>query len=394
MLALSGMTLLGSTSTAFVRRHAYRVFYFTHVIVVMTVPVLVWFHSHHGYGRLFVAEALGVFVFQRIVRNMGVNTLRATLTKVPGTNLVKIVAQAPPQLIKHFQEAVGSHAYLSIPRAESTPQRHHPEGGTTWSAFLPQLQPASFVSNPFTVASVNPDFGELTFVARQMHGPTTTSLGSLASLQASAASTNVSIGVDGPYGKVASVVNQLQYFDRVLLVAGGVGATAILPLYRHIRTASSSTPVRLLWAVREASELIWAETIWRDSASGVAGKSKIRLFVTRGEGGLHVSDGGNEAPGLESSKQLDDISSILAENEIEKGPIYVGTEDIFRDAAMSPARPDLQSEVDELFGEDSDERVAVVVCGPATMVDDLRAAVGFWIEAGRDVYFDKASFSL
>lgn len=50
-----------------------------------------------------------------------------------------------------------------------------------------------------------------------------------------------------------------------------------------------------------------------------------------------MSDGGNEAPGLESSKQLDDISSILAENEIEKGPIGVGMEDIFRDAAMSPA---------------------------------------------------------
>lgn len=150
-------------------------------------------------------------------------------------------------------------------------------------------------------------------------------------------STTVSIGVDGPYGNDASVVKQLQYFDRVLLLAGGVGATAILPLYRHIRTASSSTPVRLLWAVRGASELMWAEN----------------------------------------------ILSILADNEIEKGPRGVRTEDIFRDAAMSPARPDLQSEVDEMFGEDF---VAVVVCRPATMVDDLRAAVGFWIEAGRDVY--------
>jgi NAD(P)H-flavin reductase len=224
-----------------------------------------------------------------------------------------------------------------------------------------------------------------------MHGPATTSLGSLASLQAS---TTVSIGVDGPYGNDASVVKQLQCFDRVLLLAGGVGATAILPLYRYIRTASSSTPVRLLWAVREASELMWAENILRDSASGVADKSKVRLFVTRGERGLDVSEGGNEAPGLESSKQLDDISSILAENEIEKGPTGVGTEGIFRDAVMSPARPDLQSEVDEMFGQDSDERVAVVVCGPATMVDDLRAALAFWIEAGRDVYFDKASFSL
>lgn len=40
-----------------------------------------------------------------------------------------------------------------------------------------------------------------------------------------------------------------------------------------------------------------------------------------------------------------------------------------------------------MFGEDSNERVAVVVCGPATMVDDLRAAVAFWIEAGTRCVF-------
>ncbi|KAJ6438083.1 hypothetical protein O9K51_08672 [Purpureocillium lavendulum] len=219
MLALSSMTLLGSTSTVFVRRHAYRVFYFTHVMLVMAIPILAWFHSHRGYGRLFVAESLGVFVFQRIVRNLGVKTLRATLTKIPGTNLIKIVAQAPPQLTEQLQQAVGSHA--------------------------------------------------------------------------------------------------------------------------------SSTPVRLLWAVREASELMWAKNILRDPASEAADKSK-------------------------SPQQPDDISSILAENESKKGPI----------------------EVDEMFGESSDERVAVVACGPATIVDDVRAAVGFWVEKGRDVYFDKANFSL
>ena len=42
------------------------------------LPILVWFHSYHGYGRLFIAEALGVFVFQWIVRHMGVNSLAPT----------------------------------------------------------------------------------------------------------------------------------------------------------------------------------------------------------------------------------------------------------------------------------------------------------------------------
>lgn len=75
--------------------------------------------------------------------------------------------------------------------------------------------------------------------------------------------------------------------------------------------------------------------------SGVTNKNKVRLIVTRGERGLHVSDGANEAPRLESSKQLDDISLILAENKIKKGLICIGTEDGFGDVVMSPARPDL-----------------------------------------------------
>lgn len=117
---------------------------------------------------------------------------------------------------------------------------------------------------------------------------------------------------------------------------------------------------------------MWAENVLRDSVKGVADKNEVRLFVTRSERGLHVSNWGNKAPGLESSKQVDDISSIFAENEIKKGPICVGTEDILKDVVMSPARPDLQSEVGEMFGADSDERVAVVVCEPAIQLRENR----------------------
>lgn len=71
-----------------------------------------------------------------------------------------------------------------------------------------------------------------------------------------------------------------------------------------------------------------------------------------------MSNGGNEAPGSESSKQLDDISSMLAENEMERGLVGVETEDILREALTSPARPNPQLEADEMFGYDSDERLA------------------------------------
>lgn len=101
----------------------------------------------------------------------------------------------------------------------------------------------------------------------------------------------------------------------------------------------------------------------------------------------------NVAPGSESCKQLDDISSIFTESKSEKGPIGIGAEDIFRDAEISPAPPDLQSEVDEMLGKDSDERVAVVVCcGPAQWLMTCGQLWDFGLKRGEMCILIKRAF--
>ena len=319
-----------------------------------------------------MAESLAIFVAHWVVRRFGIVTTRAVIKEVPGTDIIKVVVRAPPQTLRRFSEAPASHAYLSIPRVSKP-------GAPYMSQFSWAQLRSNFLSNPFTVASVDQEAGELTFVVRQTCGPMTTALGKLASQQAS--EVTVSLNVDGPYGVAG--VDQLQHFDRVLLVAGGVGATFILPLYRHIRTANPSAAVRLVWAIRSTSELAWGS----DDGADIYEDENIRLFVTRYDQG--ESDGEEKISGTEpvSSKEFDDLTLDLREKD--------GAKDIMGSTAMEHhERPDLQRIVDEVLQETPTDRVAVVVCGPAAMVCDLRDAVGFWIQKGRDVYFKNETFSL
>ena len=55
-------------------------------------------------------------------------------------------------------------------------------------------------------------------------------------------------------------------------------------------------------------------------------------------------------------------------------------------------RPDLGKIVDEVFRAGNEERVAVLVCGPARMARELRKHVGKWVGRGREVWFHDESF--
>lgn len=129
--------------------------------------------------------------------------------------------------------------------------------------------------NPFTVASVSEETGTLTLVARRMMGPVTNRLASLQSLD-----TQVAVNIDGPYGTAAYFPNLAgSQFHKVLLVAGGVGATFIMPLYEHILSENPSAQVQMVWAVKHPSEAAWS--VLRN-VEKVHNDGRIRLFLTCG----------------------------------------------------------------------------------------------------------------
>lgn len=214
VLALMGMTALTTTAISVIRTFSYRVFFITHLLVALALPPMIYFHVHHA--RVVMIQSLVVFLIDLGARKFTTATTASTLELIPGTNLVKIVSKVPEKFISRFADFPASHVYLSIPAVSR-------------SGSLKMLY--EFMFNPFTIASVDESNQELTLVARQLKGPMSRAFADLANLSASG--NKVPLSMEGPYGSSRYCLGTFKA-DRVLLVAGGVGATYIMPLFQYI----------------------------------------------------------------------------------------------------------------------------------------------------------------
>ncbi|KAI3401115.1 hypothetical protein diail_261 [Diaporthe ilicicola] len=357
MVGIWSMTLLNTTTLRVIRNYSYRIFFIVHLTVAMIIPPLIWFHAHSS--RVFLVEALVVFLADLVSRKFDTTTAVAKLETVPGTSLVKITAPIPNKKIHRFQTHPGSHIYLQIP-AEARPSDNRASADHLVHEFL---------YNPFTVADVDVTTGNLTLVARHLSGPVTTTLNQIASNNSRHDATQVPLSIEGPYG-VSSHFSMLAEgeFDRVLLVSGGVGATYTVPLYRALVKDNPTAQVQLIWAVRAAGDASWV-TSGRDGKSFTEDEG-VQVFVTASEGKL----GGQEA----------------AEGEGED--VELTTLNSGGGMRHQLMRPNLKKAVDDVFQHGQDERVAVLFCGPTVMGRDLRNHVGVWVRKGRVVFWHSESF--
>ena len=227
-----------------------------------------------------------------------------------------------------------------------------------------------FLFNPFTVADVS-DTG-ITLVIRALHGPTTKAIKTLANLRKA----RPPIKIEGPYGSPRRFPNLACQYDRVLLIAGGVGATFILPIYRDLRDqidADAKSPDRLtfVWSMRSRGEAFWATDLESEDAKSLGNDKNVKIYITG------ASSRDRAFAPEDGSVELDE----LQQNEEE--PMK---------ASGEKERPDLRNIVDETFKLGSEEKIAVLVCGPNGMARELRGHVGEWVGRGRDVWFHDESF--
>jgi len=184
----------------------------------------------------------------------------------------------------------------------------------------------------------------------------------------------------------------------VLLIAGGVGATFCVPIYRQLlRIAEGGRGLerlRFIWSVRSADETRWVFSTAHHGASDTANSAafapeveeeSIELYITSPTRGISTTS----RPGSSGVDiQLDNL-----------GPQPGNGKQIAPDThtrAHKAGRPDLRRIVDEVFrlghGHGTQEKVAVLVCGPAGMASDVRRAIGSWVEKGRVVWFHNENF--
>jgi hypothetical protein len=300
--------------------------------------------------RPYMVEALALLFFDLVCRKIDTITGHATVTKITGTKLVKMKVPVPPTKLNRFAAAPGQHVYLFIP-SESRPS----------NAGSPSIHDLLF--NPFTVAEVSST--DVTLVMRTGSGPTTLAIDRLASLTKA----KPPIDIEGPYGTSKRFPDLVDSYDRILLVAGGVGATFILPIYRHLRDemeGESRSPDRLkfIWSMRSGAEASWAFDT--PAEPPLEDDEHVKIYLTRGN-----ADDRPRSQTAEGSVELDDLRQVGKTIKATGGK----------------ERPDLKKIVDEIFRFGNEERIAVLVCGPQGLARDLRKHVGSWAMNGREVWW-------
>jgi hypothetical protein len=357
-LSITLLTLLATTSLESIRSWSYRVFFIIHLTIAVSLMPILFFHAPPL--RFFTMEALALFVIDTIIRKLDTVTATSKITSVEHTNLVRLASPIPASKIGRFNVAPGQHVYLSIP-----PQ--------SVGSKIPLLSIYQLLYNPFTVADVSPR--GILLVLRTLNGPTTRALKQLTTLPAG----NPGINIEGPYGVARRFPNFAAEFDRILLVAGGVGATFILPIYHRMTSGignegSGTSRVELIWAMRSLAEARWVTNT--EYGNVLEGDDRVKVYVTGVEPGS--SEAAGAGPGLEDG-------SVEMEDLLQK-------EQPGKKVTGGHMRPNLRSIVDSTFRHGVEERVAVLVCGPAEMARELRQHVGRWVAQGRSVWWHDESF--
>ncbi|KAK4554865.1 hypothetical protein LTR86_008013 [Recurvomyces mirabilis] len=373
IFGIGAFTAVGTTALSPVRQWSYRIFYVTHVTLATALLPVLFFHVSHI--RIYLYETSVVYAVNIILRSLASTTAPASMRVLPGTNLLEIDVPQPQGVAVRQMWAPGQHAYVSLPG--------HPMLRT-------------FRSNPFTVASIPAVDGNLRFVARILDGNT-----AKLAKAADESKRQREITVEGPYGVITHAEKLLAY-DRILFVAGGVGATFIVPLYRQLLADLSPSKgshrrqrVSFLWSVKSRAEINWALPAEAREREGFL--ERLTVFVTGcreagnmagTSGGVALGEPADDAYGeTDEGIELEEQKNLLSSKADEDGKTAPDGLKILA------GRPNISKILDQTFSRGhGSERVAVVVCGPSGLTRGVRDEVGRWVGRGRDIWFWAESF--
>ncbi|KAG9674313.1 hypothetical protein KCU99_g7646, partial [Aureobasidium melanogenum] len=357
-------TAVGTTALSALRKLSYRVFYTTHVTLAsMLLPVL-YFHVHHI--RIYIIETVVVYVVHLALRILNEHKVEGSLTLVSGTaNLLEInipmIAKSKQKSIMQWQP--GQHIYISLAQG-------------------PVYMRALKSRSPFTIASVPSEDGNLKLVARVLDG-NTAALAKATTEGVTGKASSIPLILEGPYG-LSTHPNTLLQYNRVLFIAGGVGATFVVPLYRTLLKDLSPSPgsrrrqnVAFVWVVRDEAETSWA--VPEDEIEKKGMQERMSVYATR-TGRMDNDENKTDADdeGIELERLL---PSGGINNSIQKWQVH-------------PGRPDLGEMINGVFGHTrNDTKVAVIVCGPRLMADEVRKKSNKWV-GKRDFWLHVEAFGL
>lgn len=403
LISILSIVTTSSIALGFIRRWSYRIFYFTHITLAMLILATLFFHV--GHVRVYILESLAVVVIFSILRLFNIHTYaNGQLTIIPQTNLIKV--SIPLDKGGDLQRwKPGQHIYLSRPGVAAKE--------SNLSSWIRKGQ-----VNPFTVASIPSRDGKLLLIARTLKGSTKKMAALAKSIKQNAepgrsTKTDVSVTIEGPYG-CSAYLPDLWGYSRVLFVAGGVGATFIVPLKRSLtegRATSRRPAVRFVWSVRSLAETSWAFQTSKDTLQDIedepnqndsnspfstSSTADTHIYVTRTATSAAASRAlEQQAAGSESEEEgieLEEADGLLASSASET--LTQRERRIRNDPTVEvhDGRPSLSTIVDDMFVS-REEKIAVIVCGPTSLERAVRQEVGRWVYKGQhDLFYHAEAF--
>lgn len=375
LLAITTFLTLGTTALAWVRQKNYFLFFLIHVTASVLILPILYFHVSHL--RTYIIESAIIYLILIAQRNTSVQkTPNAKLTRL-SHNLLSITIPLTPSLSNSKTFHPGQHIYLSLP--SQTRLR----------------------LNPFTIANLPKKDTHIRLVLRALNGTTRLLANTIPPSSPSktpSKQTTIPLNIEGPYGSAAHFPN-LATYNRILLVAGGVGATFTLPIYRHLIEQqegihTKAQTIKFVWAVKSIEDAEWAfPYLDAKDADGIE---------------LYVSSSSRATPSPTTRVREDEDEGMELQ---ERERLLMGQDGVVSGDSSSshkpsslppnlttyPHRPNLQSIVTRLFATHQDDphpptKIAVLVCGPAGMGAALRREVGVWVRGGKEVWWHNEEF--
>jgi len=318
-------------------RHAfYESFKVLHILAAITAIVGVWYHLYlKDLPQLkYLYAVIVLWIFDRVARVLRVvyyqtgSSCNAVVEALPSKACRVTVSMARP-----WAQHPGQHAYLYLPTISY--YQSHPFS-VAWSQEADRPDGDKLPMDRQDVLAMKQT--SVSFIIRSCSGATKSLYEKAAASKDGRMVTKCL--VEGPYGGV----HRFGSYGTVMLFAGGVGITQMVPHVRDLVVGYSNGTVAtrkvvLVWSIQSPAHLEWIRP-WMTEILAMERRRevlRIMLFVSRPR----------------STKEIHSPSATVQ---------------------MFPGRPN----IDTLLGIEMENQVgamAVTVCGPGSYSDDVRAAV-------------------
>lgn len=237
----------------------------------------------------------------------------------------------------------------------------------------------SLTAHPFTIASLPrrnelasaQNAHEMAFYVHPRGGYT----GRLAALARQKPNCKVRLSLDGPYGGMKD--RSLGEFERAIIISGGAGAGFVLSVLEDVLrrggAARGAMDVQVVFSTSKGEHAVWfheqvAALLTEYESTGV----RIQVHVTGGDG--EGSGSSNNKKGMRSSEEAGARDGdIKYEKEEEEEASSSEGDELTKPTIMG--RPDTRAVVAQAVEGFDGGGVGIAVCGPESMLFDVRNAV-------------------